>query len=65
MGLSWLAAKTIIKQAYKTAGHNGLLSLSDLSYHAANSIEHDGSLSRLDGCIEQQSTRQIQSRTFR
>ena len=51
MGLSWLASKTIIKQAYKTAGHNGLLSLSDLSYHAADSIEHDGSLSRLDAAL--------------
>ena len=48
MGLSWLAAKTILKQAYKTVGKDGLLSLSDLSYHAANSIEHDGSLSRID-----------------
>lgn len=48
MGLSWLAAKTIIRQAYKTVGREGLLSLSDLSYHAPESIEHDGSLSRVD-----------------
>lgn len=51
MGLSLLAAKTIVKQAYKTVGKNGLLSLSDLSYHAANSIEHDGSLSRVDAVL--------------
>ncbi|UJR07597.1 hypothetical protein I4U23_011884 [Adineta vaga] len=51
MGLSWLAAKTILKQAYKTVGHDGVLSLSDLCYHAHNSIEHDGSLSRIDAAL--------------
>ncbi|CAF1559963.1 unnamed protein product [Rotaria sp. Silwood1] len=51
MGLSWLAARTIIKQAYKTVGKNGLLSLSDLSFHSSESIEHDGSLSRLDATL--------------
>jgi hypothetical protein len=51
MGLSWLASKTIIKQAYKTVGENGLLSLSNLSYHAPESIEHDGSLSRVDAAL--------------
>jgi len=51
MGLSWLASKTIIKKAYKTVGNNGLLSLSDLSYHAPESIEHDGSLSRVDTAL--------------
>jgi hypothetical protein len=51
MGLSWLAAKTIVKKAYKTVGKNGLLSLSDLSYHAPESIEHDASLSRLDAAL--------------
>ena len=51
MGLSWLAAKTIIRQAYKTVGREGLLSLSDLSYHAPESIEHDGSLSRVDAAL--------------
>jgi hypothetical protein len=51
MGLSWLAARTIIKQAYKTVGNNGVLSLSDLSYHAPESIEHDGSLSRVDAYL--------------
>jgi hypothetical protein len=51
MGLSWLAAKTIIRQAYKTVGKNGVLSLSDLSYHAPESIEHDGSLSRVDAAL--------------
>lgn len=51
MGLSWLASKTILKQAYKTVGHDGLLSLSDLSYHAPESIEHDGSLSRVDAAM--------------
>lgn len=51
MGLSWLASKTIIRQAYKTVGKDGLLSLADLSYHAPNSIEHDGSLSRIDAAL--------------
>ena len=51
MGLSWLAARTIIKQAYRTAGRDGLLSLSDLCYHAPESIEHDGSLSRVDAAL--------------
>ena len=32
-------------------GKDGLLSLSDLSYHAHDSIEHDGSLSRLDAAL--------------
>lgn len=51
MGLSWLASKVILRQAYKTVGKDGLLSLSDLSYHAADSIEHDGSLSRVDAAL--------------
>jgi hypothetical protein len=51
MGLSWLPSKYIINKAYKTAGRNGLLSLSDLSYHAPDSIEHDGSLSRVDTAL--------------
>ncbi|CAF3637479.1 unnamed protein product [Rotaria sordida] len=51
MGLSWLAARTIIKQAYKTVGTDGLLSLSNLSFHSSKSIEHDGSLSRLDAAL--------------
>ena len=51
MGLSFLASKTIIRQALKTVGNDGLISLSDLSYHAADSIEHDGSLSRLDAAL--------------
>ncbi|CAF0782051.1 unnamed protein product [Adineta steineri] len=51
MGLSWLATKVILKQSYKTAGHDGLLSLSDLCYHAPDSIEHDGSLSRIDATL--------------
>jgi hypothetical protein len=32
-------------------GKDGLLSLSDLAYHASDSIEHDGSLSRLDAAL--------------
>ena len=51
MGLSWIASKAIIRQAYKTVGRNNVLSLSDLSYHAPESIEHDGSLSRLDAAL--------------
>jgi hypothetical protein len=51
MGLSWLASKVILKQSYKTVGNNGVLSLADLCYHAPNSIEHDGSLSRLDATL--------------
>ncbi|CAF0979335.1 unnamed protein product [Adineta ricciae] len=51
MGLSWIATKTILRQAYKTVGHDGVLSLSDLCYHAPESIEHDGSLSRLDAYL--------------
>lgn len=51
MGLSWIATKTIIRQAYKTVGRDGLLSLSDLAYHAPDSIEHDGSFSRLDAAL--------------
>ena len=51
MGLSWLASKVILRQAYKTVGNDGLLSLSDLNYHALESIEHDGSLSRLDAAL--------------
>ncbi|CAF4445587.1 unnamed protein product [Rotaria magnacalcarata] len=51
MGLSWIAAKSIIGQAYKTVGKNGLLSLSNLSYHAPESIERDASLSRLDAAL--------------
>ncbi|CAF1154476.1 unnamed protein product [Didymodactylos carnosus] len=51
IGLSWLTAKIIIRQAYKTVGKNGVLSLSDLSYHAPESMEHDGSLSRVDAAL--------------
>lgn len=51
MGLSWLASKVILRQAYKTVGRDGLLSLSDLCYHAPDSIEHDGSLSRVDAAL--------------
>ena len=51
MGLSWLASKVILRQAYKTVGKDGLLSLADLCYHAPDSIEHDGSLSRIDAAL--------------
>lgn len=64
MGLSWLAAKTIIRQAYKTAGHDGLISLQDLSYHAANSIEHDGSLSRVDAALSNNQQHQFNQERF-
>ena len=64
MGLSWLAAKTIIRQAYKTAGHDGLLSLGDLSYHAVDGIEHDGSLSRVDAALSNNNQHRFNQERF-
>ena len=51
MGLDWLPTKLIVRKAFKTVGKDGLLSLSDLSHHSDDSIEHDGSLSRLDAAL--------------
>ncbi|CAF0726679.1 unnamed protein product [Adineta steineri] len=51
MGMSWLNVKTVIHKAYKAVGKNGLLSLSDLSYHGLDGLEHDSSLSRLDAAL--------------
>lgn len=64
MGLSWSASKMIIRKAYKTVGKNGLLSLSDLSYHAHDSIEHDGSLSRLDAALSDNHQSQFNQQRF-
>ena len=64
MGLSWSASKIIIHKAYKTVGKNGLLSLSDLSYHAHDSIEHDGSLSRLDAALSNNQQNQFNQQRF-
>ncbi len=64
MGLSWLASKAIINKAYKTVGKNGLLSLSDLSYHAPQSIEHDGSLSRLDAALSNKQQNRFNQERF-
>jgi len=51
LGLSWIAAKSLVYVAYKKAAKNGLLSLADLNYHGPDSIEHDASLSRLDAAL--------------
>lgn len=49
--MSWVAAKALVYQAYKTTGKNGLLALADLNRHSADSMEHDASLSRLDAAL--------------
>ena len=64
MGLSWLTAKKIICDADRTVGKNGSISLADLSYHAADSIEHDGSLSRLDAALSNNQQSQFNQERF-
>ena len=64
MGLGWIAAKALVHLGYKRAGRNGLLSLSDLNYHALESIEHDASLSRLDSVLSDNQQGKLNQQRF-
>ena len=64
VGLGWIAAKALVHLSYKRAAKNGLLSLSDLNYHALDSIEHDASLSRLDTALSDNQQDKLSQQRF-